>query len=81
MQIKQTEKYKKLADNNRVNLSFIVPSRGLIFDRNNKLLADNEEQYQLIFKSYSINDKLKALDKVFNFVELTEIKKQDLKNK
>ena len=81
LQIKQTEKYKKLADNNRVNLSFIVPSRGLIFDRNNKLLADNEEQYQLIFKGYSINDKLKALDKVFNFVELTEIKKQDLKKK
>ena len=66
LQIKQTEKYKKLADNNRVNLSFIVPSRGLIFDRNNKLLADNEEQYQLIFKGYSINDKLKALEKVFN---------------
>ena len=62
LQIKQTEKYKKLADNNRVNLSFIVPSRGLIFDRNNKLLADNEEQYQLIFKGYSINDKLKALE-------------------
>ena len=79
LQIKQTEKYKKLADNNRVNLSFIVPSRGLIFDRNNKLLADNEEQYQLIFKGYSIKDKLKALEKVFNYVKLSEIKKQDLK--
>ena len=35
LQIRQSDKYKKLADNNRVNLSFIVPSRGLIFDRNN----------------------------------------------
>ena len=79
LQIKQSEKYKKLADNNRVNLSFIVPSRGLIFDRNKKLLADNEEQYQLIFKSYNIKNKIKAMEKVFNYVELPENKKYDLK--
>ena len=40
-----------------------------------------KKQYQLIFKGYSINDKLKALEKVFNFVELSDIKKQDLKRK
>ena len=77
LQIKQSEKYKKLADNNRVNLSFIVPSRGLIFDRNEQLLADNEEQYQLIFKSYNIKNKLKALEKVLNYVELEKEKKMN----
>lgn len=79
LQIKQSDKYKKLADNNRVNLSFIVPSRGLIFDRNKNLLADNQEQYQLIFKSYNIKNKIKAMEKVFNYVELPENKKYDLK--
>ncbi len=79
LQIKQSDKYKKLADNNRVNLSFILPSRGLIFDRNKNLLAENEEQYQLIFKSYNIKNQIKAMEKVFNFVELPENKKHDLK--
>ena len=79
LQIKQSDKYKKLADNNRINFSFIVPSRGLIFDRNKNLLADNEEQYQLIFKSYNIKNKIKAMEKVFNYVELPENKKYDLK--
>ena len=31
LQIKQTEKYKKLADNNRVNLSFIIPFKRINF--------------------------------------------------
>ena len=38
LQIVKAEKYKKLADNNRVNLSFIIPSRGLILDRKTKYL-------------------------------------------
>ena len=78
LQIKQSEKYKKLADNNRVNLSFIIPSRGLIFDRNNKLLADNQEQYQLIFKPYNLVNKLAALKKVFNYVDLPSSKLYEL---
>ena len=78
LQIKQSEKYKKLADNNRINLSFIVPSRGLIFDRNKKLLADNQEQYQLIFKTYNIKNKINALNRVFKFVELQENKREEL---
>ena len=79
LQIKQSDKYKKLADNNRVNLSFIIPSRGLILDRNHKLLADNEEQYQLIFKTYNLDNKLFALNKVFNYVDLSDRKKEELK--
>ena len=79
LQIKQSDKYKKLADNNRVNLSLIIPSRGLILDRDYKLLADNEEQYQLIFKPYNLDNKIVALNKVFNYVDLPDRKKVELK--
>ena len=78
LQIKQSDKYKKLADNNRINLSFIIPSRGLILDRNFNVLADNQEQYQLIFKSYNLENKETALNKIFNYIELTDLKKEDL---
>ena len=50
LQIKQLDKYKKLAENNRINLMFILPSRGLILDRDNKILAENKKQYQLIYR-------------------------------
>ena len=39
MQIKQSEKYKKLAENNRINNMFVLPSRGIIYDRNDFILA------------------------------------------
>ena len=78
LQVIQSEKYKKLADNNRVNLSFIIPSRGLILDRKNKLLADNEERYQLIFKTYNLENKLAALKKVFQYIDISEKKIADL---
>ena len=81
LQIVKSEKYKKLADNNRVNLSFIIPSRGLILDRQNKILADNEERYQLIFKTYNLEDKLAALNKVFYYIDISEKKMTDLKKK
>ncbi len=78
LQIRQSDKFKKLADNNRVNLSFIIPSRGLILDRNNNLLADNEEQYQLIFKAYNLENKYSALNKIINYVDLPKNKITDL---
>ena len=38
LQVRQAEKYKKLSDSNRINLSFIIPSRGLILDRTGNIL-------------------------------------------
>ena len=29
---------------------FIIPARGIIYDRNNLILAENIEQYQLIYR-------------------------------
>ena len=34
LQIRQSEKFKKLAENNRINSLFIIPARGIIYDRN-----------------------------------------------
>ena len=45
LQIRQSEKFKKLAESNRINSVFIIPARGIIYDRNNLVLAENIEQY------------------------------------
>ena len=78
LQITKSEKYKKLAENNRISVSFVIPSRGLIYDRYDRLLADNKEQYQLIFKHEDIEDKFNALNKIFKFIKIDEVRKQSL---
>ena len=57
LQIRQSEKFKKLAENNRINSMFIIPPRGIIYDRNNLILAENIEQYQLIYRYSNTKDK------------------------
>ena len=57
LQIRQSEKFKKLAENNRINSMFIIPARGIIYDRNNLILAENIEQYQLIYRYTNTKDK------------------------
>ena len=78
LQVRQAEKYKKLSDNNRINLSFIIPSRGLIVDRNGNILADNKEQYQLLFKLDEVEDKMTALNKALKMVSIDTDKKKNI---
>jgi len=42
------DKYKRLADNNSQREEIQYPARGLIYDRNNKLLVDNQAAYDLM---------------------------------
>ena len=47
IQILNSKKYKTLSENNRINLKVINPTRGLIYDRNNKIVATNYVTYEL----------------------------------
>jgi len=47
LQVMQHEHYAAASDNNRVLLQPIVPNRGLIYDANGKLLADNRASQSL----------------------------------
>lgn len=45
LQVFQYEKYRTMADENRITVEPIGPTRGLIMDRNGTLLADNRPHY------------------------------------
>ena len=78
LQIRQLDKYKKLAENNRINLMLVLPSRGLILDRNNKILAENKKQYQLIYRYRNLEERLKYLKKLFQYIDLNEAERNNL---
>jgi penicillin-binding protein 2 len=47
LQVDQAEEFKLLAEENRVNIRLIPPVRGVIYDRNGKILAQNEQNYRI----------------------------------
>lgn len=46
--VEQADEFRLLAEENRVNIRLIPPARGLIQDRNGKLIAGNEQNYRVI---------------------------------
>ena len=48
MQVDQADKFRLLAEENRIRVRLIAPTRGLIFDRNGAPLAINEQNYRII---------------------------------
>ena len=48
LQILQNEHYRLLAEENRVNIRLIPPARGIITDRNGRLLAGNRQNYRIV---------------------------------
>ncbi len=48
MQVEQADEFRLLAEENRINMRLIAPSRGLIFDRNGIPLAENAQNYRIV---------------------------------
>jgi penicillin-binding protein 2 len=67
LQVWRHDYYSELSQGNRVRLDPIPASRGLVFDRNGKVMADNEPAYQLELVREQVpdlNDTLKRLTKL-----------------
>jgi penicillin-binding protein 2 len=60
LQVADYEKYRTRSDQNRIQVQPIGPPRGLIFDRNGVLLADNQPVFTLALIAERVTD-LKAL--------------------
>ncbi|MEL6167543.1 MAG: penicillin-binding protein 2 [Pseudomonadota bacterium] len=48
MQIEEADNYRLLAEENRVNVRLLAPPRGIIYDRNGIVLADNAQNFRII---------------------------------
>lgn len=71
LQVIQSDKYKTLADENRISIRLIPPSRGEILDRNGMPLATNRQNYQLILIPEQAEDVKKTLQLLSSYVPLT----------
>jgi penicillin-binding protein 2 len=69
LQVLEHAEYSSRADANRIKQRPIVPARGLIYDRNGKLLADNVQAWRLEITADEVpdlNDTLARLGKIIS---------------
>lgn len=64
--------FSSLSDNNRVRLTPLVPNRGLIYDRNGVVLAENRASYQLELIPEQVKDMAATLSGLGGVVALDE---------
>ncbi|MHB9117725.1 MAG: penicillin-binding protein 2 [Burkholderiales bacterium] len=71
IQVIQHEYYHTLAENNRISVVPVVPSRGLILDRNGVVMAHNYSAYTLEVTPGKIKDLEKTINELAALVEIT----------
>ena len=69
--VRQAGEFELLAEENRVNIQLLPPARGLIFDRNAKLLAGNEQNYRVVITKEGAGDTDLVLNRLSHVIALT----------
>ena len=72
LQVDQGGKYATLADENRINVRLLAPSRGQIFDRHGTAMAVNEENYRIQLVSEEVDDLEETLDSLSTIFPLSD---------
>jgi penicillin-binding protein 2 len=72
LQVLQHEEYQTRSEANRIKPRPIVPARGLIYDRNGRLLADNVPAYRLELVPEQVPDLEKTLKALAGLVALSD---------
>ena len=72
LQVVDSDKYRVLAEDNRVNMRLIAPVRGLLLDHAGVPMASNEQNFQLLMTAEQVPDIDKALQLVTQLIGLGE---------
>ncbi|MNF43216.1 penicillin-binding protein 2 [Pseudomonas linyingensis] len=72
LQVIQYEHHSTLAENNRIHVQPLPPTRGLIYDRNGVIIADNRPSFSLTVSRERAGDWPQVLDSVVEVLGLGE---------
>jgi len=71
LQVVEFDYHSTISENNRVHVLPITPTRGLIYDRNGVLLADNRPSFNLTITRERASNVNEELDEVVNLLHLS----------
>lgn len=72
LQIEESDQYRLLAEENRVNIRLIAPPRGIIYDRNGVIIADNSQNFRIIIVREDAGDVDEVIAKLKAIISLDE---------
>lgn len=72
LQYVEYSKFRTLSENNRIRLVPIAPNRGLIYDRNGVVLAENRPSFQLEVIPEQVDDMDATIDQLKQLVALDD---------
>ncbi|MBP3346407.1 MAG: penicillin-binding protein 2 [Alphaproteobacteria bacterium] len=79
LQVYQADRYKMLADENRISTRLLIPPRGIIYDRNQELLASNRQNFQVSIVAEQTPDIQETLDAFKKIMPLSEVEEEKIK--
>lgn len=71
LQVIESDRYKTLADENRINLRLLAPRRGRIVDRFGVPIADNQQNYRVLLISENTRDIEYTLNVLGRIIEIS----------
>jgi penicillin-binding protein 2 len=71
LQVVESPKYKMLADDNRISMRLIAPSRGLILDRAGIVVANNDQNFRALIVSEQTRDIDRTLGVLSGIIQLS----------
>jgi len=72
LQVDQADEFRLLAEENRINIRLIPPRRGMIFDRNGKVIAGNEQNYRVVVTREDAGDVDLVMRRLAALIPMTE---------
>ena len=81
LQVSQYEYFSARSDRNRLHSQYVAPARGLIFDRNGQLLADNQPIFNLSVTREQAGDMNVMLDNLRGLIGLTDDEIEQFRNR
>lgn len=72
LQVYEADKYKVMSDENRISTRFLVPPRGVIYDRKGVIIAKNDQNFQALLVAEQTSDIHKTLYAFKQIIPLSE---------
>ncbi len=72
MQVDQADQFRVLAEENRISIRLIAPARGQIFDRNGRVIAENQPSYRIIMVREDAGDIDLVVQRLATLINLSE---------
>jgi len=81
LQVVEHDRYAAMSEANRVQLQPVPPTRGLIYDRNGVLLADNRPSYSVTILKEEVEDLDTTLTELRSLIPMTEREVESFKKR